>query len=67
MSLMHIDDLRNFAMLWWLHKTEDVCADKAHYATNIAGDIMNLGGLVRSMVIHSVQQRGTRHNVIGLA
>lgn len=39
---MHIDDLRNFAMLW-LHKTEEVRADKAHYATNITGDIYESG------------------------
>ncbi|KAE8021395.1 hypothetical protein FH972_007289 [Carpinus fangiana] len=40
--IMHIDDLRNFAMLW-LHKTEEVRADKAHYATNITGDIYESG------------------------
>lgn len=39
---MHIDDLRNFSMLW-LHKTEEVRADKAHYATNITGDIYESG------------------------
>ncbi|GAV88265.1 hypothetical protein CFOL_v3_31688 [Cephalotus follicularis] len=40
--VMHIDDLRKFAMLW-LHKTEEVRADKAHYATNITGDIYSSG------------------------
>ncbi|KAL5793316.1 hypothetical protein ACOSP7_001910 [Xanthoceras sorbifolium] len=40
--IMHIDDLRKFAMLW-LHKTEEVRADKAHYATNITGDIYSSG------------------------
>ncbi|CAO1940625.1 unnamed protein product [Urochloa humidicola] len=40
--IMHIDDLRRFAMLW-LHKSEEVRADKAHYATNITGDIYASG------------------------
>ncbi|KAK7844793.1 peptidyl serine alpha-galactosyltransferase [Quercus suber] len=40
--IMHIDDLQKFAMLW-LHKTEEVRADKAHYATNITGDIYESG------------------------
>ncbi|KAK4846429.1 hypothetical protein QYF36_017119 [Acer negundo] len=40
--IMHIDDLRKFAMLW-LHKTEEVRADKAHYATNITGDVYSSG------------------------
>lgn len=40
--IMHIDDLRKFAMLW-LHKTEEVRADRAHYATNITGDIYQSG------------------------
>lgn len=40
--IMHIDDLRKFAMLW-LHKTEEVRADKAHYAKNITGDIYESG------------------------
>lgn len=40
--IMHIDDLRVFAMLW-LHKTEEVRADKAHYAKNITGDIYESG------------------------
>ena len=38
--IMHIDDLRRFALLW-LHKSEEVRADKDHYATNITGDIYN--------------------------
>lgn len=40
--IMHIDDLRKFALLW-LHKTEEVRADKAHYARNITGDIYESG------------------------
>ncbi|WOL18737.1 hypothetical protein Cni_G27534 [Canna indica] len=40
--IMHIDDLRKFALLW-LHKTEEVRADKAHYATNFSGDIYSSG------------------------
>uniref|UniRef100_A0A1D1Y8I1 Vertnin n=1 Tax=Anthurium amnicola TaxID=1678845 RepID=A0A1D1Y8I1_9ARAE len=40
--IMHIDDLRGFALLW-LHKTEEVRADKAHYATNFTGDIYSSG------------------------
>lgn len=40
--IMHIDDLRKFALLW-LHKTEEVRADKAHYATNFTGDIYASG------------------------
>lgn len=39
---MHIDDLRVFAMLW-LHKTEEVRADTAHYSRNISGDIYESG------------------------
>ncbi|KAJ1412706.1 peptidyl serine alpha-galactosyltransferase-like [Sesbania bispinosa] len=40
--IMHIDDLRKFALLW-LHKTEEVRADRAHYAKNITGDIYESG------------------------
>ncbi|KAM7266959.1 hypothetical protein ACFE04_009125 [Oxalis oulophora] len=40
--IMHIDDLRKFAMLW-LHKSEEVRADKEHYATNITGDVYASG------------------------
>lgn len=40
--IMHIDDLRKFAILW-LHKTEEVRADKAHYGTNFTGDIYSSG------------------------
>ncbi|KAL5581288.1 hypothetical protein UlMin_013730 [Ulmus minor] len=40
--VMHIDDLREFALLW-LHKSEEVRADRAHYATNITGDIYASG------------------------
>ncbi|XP_038987365.1 peptidyl serine alpha-galactosyltransferase [Phoenix dactylifera] len=40
--IMHVDDLRKFALLW-LHKTEEVRADKAHYATNFTGDLYASG------------------------
>jgi hypothetical protein len=40
--IMHIDDLRKFALMW-LHKTEEVRADTAHYASNITGDIYESG------------------------
>ncbi|XP_047310979.1 peptidyl serine alpha-galactosyltransferase [Impatiens glandulifera] len=40
--IMHIDDLRKFAMMW-LHKTEEVRADTAHYGKNITGDIYESG------------------------
>ncbi|PKA51235.1 hypothetical protein AXF42_Ash010675 [Apostasia shenzhenica] len=40
--IMHIEDLRKFAILW-LHKTEEVRADKAHYATNFTGDMYSSG------------------------
>lgn len=40
--IMHIEDLRKFALLW-LHKTEEVRADKEHYATNYTGEIYNSG------------------------
>lgn len=40
--IMHIDDLRKFAILW-LHKTEEVRADTAHYGRNITGDIYESG------------------------
>ena len=39
---MHIDDLREFAPLW-LHKTEEVRADKAHWNTSLTGDIYGQG------------------------
>jgi hypothetical protein len=39
---MHIDDLRELAPLW-LHKTEEVRADKAHWNTSITGDIYGEG------------------------
>lgn len=40
--IMHIDDLRKFALLW-LHKTEEVRADTAHYGKNLTGDIYESG------------------------
>ncbi|KAJ0972390.1 hypothetical protein J5N97_020349 [Dioscorea zingiberensis] len=40
--IMHIEDLRKFAILW-LHKTEEVRADKAHYETKFTGDIYGSG------------------------
>lgn len=39
---MHIDDLRALAPLW-LSKTEEVREDRAHWATNITGDIYGQG------------------------
>ncbi|KAJ0841218.1 putative uncharacterized membrane protein [Helianthus annuus] len=39
---MHIDDLRALAPMW-LSKTEEVREDKAHWATNITGDIYGKG------------------------
>lgn len=39
---MHIEDLQKFALLWF-HKTEEVRADPAHYATNFTGDIYSSG------------------------
>ncbi|KAL1565062.1 Peptidyl serine alpha-galactosyltransferase [Salvia divinorum] len=38
----HVDDLRVFAPMW-LSKTEEVRADKAHWSTNITGDIYGTG------------------------
>ncbi|KAG6549628.1 hypothetical protein Mapa_008606 [Marchantia paleacea] len=40
--VVHIDDLRLLAPLW-LHKTEEVRADKSHWATNITGDVYGHG------------------------
>lgn len=39
---MHIDDLRVLAPMW-LSKTEEVREDRAHWATNITGDIYGQG------------------------
>lgn len=39
---MHIDDLRALAP-FWLSKTEEVREDRAHWATNITGDIYGQG------------------------
>lgn len=39
---MHIMDLRKFAMRW-LHKTEEVRADMAHWSKNFTGDIYEAG------------------------
>ncbi|CAA2986284.1 peptidyl serine alpha-galactosyltransferase [Olea europaea subsp. europaea] len=40
--IMHINDLRRFALLW-LHKTEEVRADTAHWSRNITGDVYEAG------------------------
>lgn len=40
--IMHIDDLRRFAMLW-LHKTEEVRADRSHWSKDITGDVYEAG------------------------
>ncbi|KAE8691610.1 hypothetical protein F3Y22_tig00110888pilonHSYRG00034 [Hibiscus syriacus] len=39
---MHIDDLQALAPLW-LSKTEEVREDRAHWVTNITGDIYGAG------------------------
>lgn len=39
---MHIDDLRALAPMW-LSKTEEVREDRAHWGTNITGDIYAQG------------------------
>lgn len=39
---MHIDDLRALAPMW-LSKTEEVREDRAHWGTNITGDIYGKG------------------------
>ena len=39
---MHIDDLRALAPLW-LSKTEEVREDRAHWSTNLTGDIYGKG------------------------
>ncbi|MCL7023632.1 hypothetical protein MKW94_029833, partial [Papaver nudicaule] len=49
--VMHIDDLRKFALLW-VHKTEEVQADKAHYAKEFAGDTY-VGGWISKMYGYS--------------
>ena len=38
----HIDDLRAMAP-FWLSKTEEVREDRAHWATNITGDVYGKG------------------------
>ncbi|KAL3526345.1 hypothetical protein ACH5RR_011001 [Cinchona calisaya] len=40
--IMHINDLRKFALLW-LHKTEEVRADRSHWSRNITGDVYESG------------------------
>ncbi|CAH9084885.1 unnamed protein product [Cuscuta europaea] len=40
--IMHVDDLRRFALLW-LHKTEEVRADRSHWSKNITGDVYEAG------------------------
>ncbi|XP_075515192.1 peptidyl serine alpha-galactosyltransferase-like [Primulina tabacum] len=40
--IMHINDLRRFALLW-LHKTEEVRADVGRWSRNITGDIYEAG------------------------
>lgn len=40
--IMHIDDLRKFAM-YWLLKTQEVRADKEHYGKELTGDIYEAG------------------------
>lgn len=61
--IMHIDDLRKFALLW-LHKTEEVRADTAHYAKNITGDIYETGW-ISEMYGYSfgAAELNLRHNI----
>lgn len=40
--VMHVEDLKQFAPLW-LHKTEEVRADRAHWNKSITGDIYEQG------------------------
>ncbi|TMW93938.1 hypothetical protein EJD97_010959 [Solanum chilense] len=40
--IMHVDDLRKFA-LQWLHKTMEVRLDRSHWSKNITGDIYESG------------------------
>ncbi|XP_010496313.1 PREDICTED: uncharacterized protein LOC104773407 [Camelina sativa] len=40
--MMHIEDLRKFAM-YWLLKTQEVRADKEHYGKELTGDIYESG------------------------
>ncbi|XP_075498792.1 peptidyl serine alpha-galactosyltransferase-like [Primulina tabacum] len=40
--IMHMGDLRRFALLW-LHKTEEVRADMGHWSRNFTGDIYEAG------------------------
>ncbi|KAL2523256.1 hypothetical protein Fot_27179 [Forsythia ovata] len=40
--IMHISDLRRLALLW-LHKTEELRADRAHWSRNITGDAYESG------------------------
>lgn len=40
--VMHIDDLQALAPLW-LSKTEEVRADREHWATNLTGNIFGQG------------------------
>ncbi|CAI5958389.1 unnamed protein product [Closterium sp. NIES-64] len=61
--VMHIDDLRRFAPLW-LSKTQEVRADKAHYARNITGDVYS-SGWISEMYGYSfgVADAGLHHQV----
>ncbi|CAN4121710.1 unnamed protein product [Withania somnifera] len=40
--IMHLDDLRRFA-LQWLHKTVEVRLDRSHWSKNITGDVYEAG------------------------
>ncbi|KAK6155251.1 hypothetical protein DH2020_009499 [Rehmannia glutinosa] len=40
--IMHIRDLKRFALLW-LHKTEEVRADMGHWSKDITGDVYEAG------------------------
>nr|KJB33903.1 hypothetical protein B456_006G037200 [Gossypium raimondii] len=60
---MHIDDLRVLAPLW-LSKTEEVREDRAHWGTNITGDIYGTGW-ISEMYGYSfgAAEAGLRHKI----
>lgn len=39
---MHINDLRKLALLW-LHKTEELLADRVRWSKNMTGDVYESG------------------------
>ncbi|CAI9111518.1 OLC1v1011761C1 [Oldenlandia corymbosa var. corymbosa] len=61
--IMHINDLRKFALLW-LHKTEEVRADRSHWSRNITGDVYE-SGWISEMYGYSfgAAELNLRHNI----